>query len=666
MMKTIASLLLCAVAAIAIDKMPPGGVLGSRLRYPQRGLIGAYAASEGSGTTLTDASPSLGYRAGGTNTARCGNLTINNSGGTLPFAWNPAPYSLSSRPLRTGNALTEPGFYLGGTYRATRVYTRSGERLHQRRLVLDGSQDGHLHYQSADGTMPRALPRSGSAGTWHPLFGGDQSDDPIGFQVSQFSAPLWKDSTWGATSGGLNWNRYQDDTGGKRSIECHGDDIVVALVRDTGGLRMFCNGVEVSYKTSLSTMSRIFPGTVGYIGRDDTHVGTGTWDNQFYNQPLGKTLQFVGFHSVALTAQEVKQATAALQFRQRSYARQKPVMIAIGGDSINDDCYGAVGSSAGQCISFVSPNGTTLAGAMDTTQTSISFTTPGGNIGVIAYDASISTGGYIWVDKSEFMKITSCATSVGATSCTVQRGCTAGVCSGTGSSHSSGAYVQYGWAAQLRAVLNASAYIVNGAISFFDVAAMHTNGMEQAYRFYDGSNVLAKVDLAVSGIYKRRIMIGGECINSTGSMTAAQIETHHAQWSQDHARAGWEVILTTCTPQGGSMPSTSGGAAPDGKEAIRTSVNSWLRSNYREASVTISSTTYAGPNAVGLVDFDTDSVLNPDHCESVQNNISNLPPCAAVSSSTIPFKDNVSHLTSAGNYRMMLLVKAALAARGIN
>ena len=117
---------------------------------------------------------------------------------------------------------------------------------------------------------------------------------------------------------------------------------------------------------------------------------------------------------------------------------------------------------------------------------------------------------------------------------------------------------------------------------------------------------------------------------------------------------------------GGSLPTASGGTPPDGKNAVRMALNSWLRSNWNQANVNIGGTGYTGPNAVGFIDTDSDTALGADHCEPVIGNPSNLPPCAANSSPTLPFLDNVSHLTSVGSYRFALLVKAALNARGID
>lgn len=658
MTRIIVFTLVFASAVLAIDKAPRLGVLGSRYNYPTRGLIGAYPANEGTGTTLVDYSASLGYRNGGSITGRCGDLSIVNSNGTIPFAWNPAPYSIASRPLRTGNALNDVGFHLGGTFNPTRTPT--------------DPQNDHIPMPSCSTQVRTAifiikgLSDSGSGtteiggGYEHPLLGGDQNDDPIGFYASMFSAPVAKNSLWGVTSGSLEFSTYWNDHGtGTKYIHCQGDDKVIVLTVNNG-LRLYCDGVEVPYSNGLSNISRLWPGTTNYIGRDDSTISP----NFNFNQPLNKTIQWMSFHSVALSPQEILQATYALKYQQRKYARQKPNLIVVVGDSVNDECYATVGNAAGQCPAYKSPNGTTIAAAMTPTQTDISF--PGGS-SVISYDAGLGTGGFVRIDSNEIVRITSCTTALAATSCTVQRGCSAGQCSGTGTAHNAGAYVQTAWPIQLRAMLSSSAYYVNGAISYFDDTVMRSAGTEQNYRLYEGSGVLAQFDLAASGIYNRRILIGGECINAVGgNRTPTQIEATHTQWAQEHESAGWEVLMTTCTPMGGSLPAASGGTPPDGKNAARTAVNSWLRSNWNQAVVNIGGTSYTGPNAVGFIDTDTDEALNADHCEAIAGNPSNLPPCAANSSPTVPYLDSVSHLTSVGSYRFALRVKAALNARGID
>jgi hypothetical protein len=284
---------------------------------------------------------------------------------------------------------------------------------------------------------------------------------------------------------------------------------------------MYCDGQEVVYFGSsvallpisagvlaapnlqLNNMPRLFPGSIGYIGRDNTNNSP----NFNFNQPMNKTVQWMSFHSVVLTKNEILQATYALKYRQRKYARQKPTLVVAVGDSVNDECFSDIGPGANQCTGFNSPNGTTLSAPIDGVDTNIHFNANN----VISYDAGFpggATGGFVRIDRNEVVRITSCTTATSATSCTVQRGCVGGVCSGTGVTHGTGAYVQTAWLAQLRGILKTPATYVNGAISFFDDQVMSRAGVEQNYRKFEGSDQFAKYALTDSGICRIRLPDG--------------------------------------------------------------------------------------------------------------------------------------------------------------
>lgn len=656
-------LLLLVVPSFAIDTMPKVGVLGSRFVYPQRGLIGAYPVNEGTGLTLTDYSASLGYRNSGTNTNRCGNLPITLSGGsaTDSFTWNPAPENLANRPLRAGvlGVSSEIGFHLGGTNN----YGTSASGVNDYITVpCGGSVKTAVFIIRAQHDSNASGASAPEGNGIHPLLGGDGVDNPIGFDAGQFGATLYKASqAFGGTN--IDWQGYWNNSDGSQNLHCIGDDVVLVLTNPGSALtKAYCNGVEIPYKGGLATMSKLWLGTSAwYIGREDY----ATFGNYRYNQPMTRNIQWMSFHSVALTQQEVLQATNALRYRQRKFAKQPPLYIGIVGDSISDECSGPTGSAANQCPTGTSPNGTTISGSMDATQTSITF--PSGN-GVISYDSGISTGGYIRVSRTEYMKITSCTTSTSATTCTVQRGCKHGVCSGTGTTHTGGDYVQTSWAIQLRAALQNDAHVVNAAVIFYDDQTMRQLGMKVSGtpRYYEGTNINAEFDKAQSGIYGRKIIIGQECINAlNGGRSAAQIEQTTTAWADEHRKAGYQVFWATCNPMGSQLATTSGGTLPGGStEPSRQSINTWARANALENAVTIGGTGFSGPGMKGLIDLEVDSTFAPDHCENSSSN-SQYPPCSTFSNPTIPYRDNTSHLTSVGSYRMMQRVLSTLNASGI-
>jgi hypothetical protein len=589
--------------------MPKAGVLGSRYVYPQRGLIGAYPANEGTGTTLTDYSPLLGYRNSGTNTGRCGNLSITLGGGsgTAAFAWNPAPESIANRPLRNGvsGINTDIGFRLGGTnnYGSSASGTNDyisvpcGGNVKTAVFIIRASHDTNASGNSAPEGNGECI----------PLLGGDGADNSIGFRFSgKFGAPLYRTSQNDGNTK-LDWQSYWDNSDSSQNLHCVGDDVVLVLTNPGSSLtKMYCNGVEVPYKAGLATMTKLWAGTSNwYIGREDYAV----FGNFRYNQPMIRNIQWMSFHSVALTPLEIQQATMALRHKQRKKAMQPPLLIGIVGDSISDECFGTIGTSAGNCPTTNSPNGTTISGAMDATQTSITFASNP----VISYDSSLGTGGYIRVSRTEYMKIVSCSTATGATSCTVQRGCLRNACSGTGVTHSSGDFVQTSWAIQLRAALQNSAVIVNAAMSFFDDLTMRQEGMTVAGpRYYEGTNIKAEFDKAQSGIYGRKVLIGTECINGlNGGRTPAQMEQNLTQWANDHKQAGYAVFWITCSPQGDQLASTSGGTLPGGsKEPNRQALNTWARGNGTQNAVTISGTGFSGPGLKDLIDLEVDSVFS--------------------------------------------------------